>query len=261
MYREIRKKKLILEGRKPFGRELTAQLREIGLVDMIYTSLRLEGSALSREHIKQIMNGSVVREATLQEHAVIENYGELLSEMESMAEMGVSLSLKTLMRLRELTFGGSAGAIGAGFGAENGAAAHTTEYRRMCPVVRELSYNPPHFHEIEEQMQMLMSWTAKDTAEESESELLKAAYFHNKLIEIYPFEAGNEELARIGLWYYMLLKGYPVFSFNFSRQEYISAVSGYIKNEDIRGFYGGLERSLFNKMDYMLQLTVREEGE
>jgi len=241
MYRDIRKKKLILESRRPYEAELNAEIREIDLIDMIYSNFRLSGIRLEKEQIKAIMHGNVIREATIEEHTIVNNYVELYYTMNDMLEMGSGLNMKTLMAFYSCICDST----------EDG-------YRKTNPIVHEFSYNPPHFKEIEEQMQNLMSITAREDRDDMENELMKAVRFHNRLIAIYPFENHNEELARICLWFYMKSKGYPVFFINLSEQEYNTAIAGYIKTGDFTLMYNGMERSLYNKMEHLYILTSIE---
>lgn len=237
MYREIKKKKVILENRKPFNRNLAIEMRELSLIDMIFTTMRLGNGCLDRKEIKTILDGNVIKEATIEEHSIIENYKALQYEIDNQLEMGSSLSLRTIVKLYEVLHGKCKG------------------YRTNNPILRDYSYNPPHFKEVDEQMEIVLAWISKDNPGETSNELLKAAFFHNRFIEIYPFDEGNEEMARICLWYYMMSKGYPIFSMNFSLEEYNAALTQYFRNEEISGFYGGLERSLYNKLDYLLNIT------
>ncbi|MBR6015494.1 MAG: Fic family protein [Firmicutes bacterium] len=247
MYNEIRNKKERLKSRMPFSAAVTADIARMNLEDMLYTGLRLSGSELSREQVRAMLAGEVVREATVYEHVAMERYRELLNEMVNLSEMQNSLNLDTLLHL---------------YGILTDSDTSENVYRRNDPVVYELSYNPPDFLDVPEQMDILMKWMARENSEsESEfqgNELLKAAHFHCRLIEIFPFKEGNRDIARIGLYYYMMSKGYPVFSFNFSESEYNSAIAAYLKREDIAPLYNGLERSLFNKLDMMEMMTTGE---
>ena len=240
---EISKKKQLLESRAPFEPELRQAFRQQSLLDMIFSGLRLQGSKLTREDIKTILDGNVIREVTIQEHIIIDRYTAVYHEMTEMLHMGSVLNLRTLKRL---------------YACMAGCSIEEIQYRKNTPVIHELSYMPPLPQEIPEQLEILMKWISVDKEEEKGSELLKAAHFHNRLVEVFPFDAGNRELARVALSFYMQSHGYPVFPFNFSESEYNEAIALYIKKEDIGPFYSGLERSLYNKLDWMVQMTEKE---
>ncbi len=244
MYREIRRKKALLESRAPFKAEVAAEISKMNLEDMVYTSLRLSGSALSREKIKSMLNGNIIREASISEHMALERYRSLQEEMANQIEMGSSLNLRTLLLLYSIITDSKG----------------EDAYRKNDPFIHELSYTPPHYWDVPEQMDILMKWMSRDDEEFAGKELMKAAYFHNRLVEIYPFREKNREIARVGLYYYIMSKGYPVFNFNFSEIEYNKAIEAYLKKEDIGPLYSGVERSLFNKLDMMLMMTTGDNN-
>ena len=103
-------------------------------------------------------------------------------------------------------------------------------------------------------MDILLQWLS--TADCDHNPILKAAYLHNKLIEIYPFETNSESIARMALYYELIRNGYPPVPLNISEQEYYMALEAYLKKENIQPIYEALERSVYNKLDVMLQLTA-----
>lgn len=243
MYREIKKKKVILESRKPFSTEVKQTIKDMQLEDMLYTTMRLSGSELNREDIRQILSGETLRNISIGDHIKINNYTQLQLEIDNLLEMGSALTQKTLMRLYAVLMGIDVSEI---------------KYRNTNPTLYEFSYNPPHFHEVAEQMDILMNWASHDNEDDLANSLLKAALFHNRLLEVFPFSEGNREIARIGMYYYLLSNGFPVFTLNFSESEYNSAIAEYLRSEDIRPLYGGLERSLYNKMEQLVQLAAED---
>ncbi|MEG1583908.1 MAG: hypothetical protein RR361_02500, partial [Anaerovorax sp.] len=60
MFREIKKKIIILENRKPYTREILAYMEEFNMVDWIHSSLKLDGSSLSREAVSKILKGELI---------------------------------------------------------------------------------------------------------------------------------------------------------------------------------------------------------
>ena len=114
----------------PFSAAVTADIARMNLEDMLYTGLRLSGSELSREQVRAMLAGEVVREATVYEHVAMERYRELLNEMVNLSEMQNSLNLDTLLHL---------------YGILTDSDTSENVYRRNDPVVYELSYNTPDF--------------------------------------------------------------------------------------------------------------------
>ena len=236
MFREIKKKKLILENRKPYHDDVRSTLEEMDRIDWIYSSLRLDGSPLRRTEAERIIKGEFLIDVPVSEHAAIGNFSDTLRLLYDMAGMNISLDEKYLYKIH------------ASLTNEE-----TEEYRRNNPVLRMISYNPPHFNAIEEQLTILFRWLSSDTSEMNPME--KAAYLHNKLIEIYPFENGSEATARAAAQYLLITEGFPPILWNISEQEYYDAIRLYLKNEEIAPIREVLERGVYNKLDVMLQLT------
>lgn len=237
MFREIKKKKLILENRKPYTQEATEYIEEMNLVDWIYTSMRLEGRAVSKVSVQRIIKGDFLIDVTVNDHAAVGDYQEAIKLAYDMADMGIELDEKYLYKFYEIL-----------------ANPPKTEYRRTNPILLMLDYIPPHPSEIEEQMEILFQWM--DSNDFDNNPILRAAYLHNKLVEIYPFETHSESVARMAVYYELLKNGYPPILLNLSESEYYSAIRSYLKKEEIQPLYEPLERGVYNKLEIMMQLTA-----
>lgn len=237
LFREIKKKKLILENRKPFTREVANYIDELNLVDWVYTALKLDGSGISKPSVQKIIKGDFVVDVTVRDHSSIVNYLEAIKLANDMSYMSIELNEKYLFRFYQSL-----------------SKPEKLEYRRTNPVLLALNYNPPHPKEIEEQMDIFFHFLNTDDC--NHNPILKAAYLHNKLIEIYPFETDSEGVARMALYYELIYHGYPPIPLNISEQEYYAALREYLKNENIQPIYEALERAVYNKLDIMLQLTA-----
>ncbi len=240
MFREIKKKKVVLKSREPFSAEARLALQKSDLEDLILTNMRLEGSDLTREDIASILDGNVKKDITINDHILIRRISHLKMEMESMLEMRTSLSLKTVRRFYALIAGLDEADV---------------SYRTSNYYVEELGCRQPDFQDIGEQMEILEDELLRSG--EGGNELYDATLLHCRLIEIFPFAEYNGILARTILYYRLMGLGYPIFALNFSKAEYDRAVAGYLKDDDISVLYGGLERSLYNKMEQILKLTER----
>ncbi len=237
MYREIKKKKLILDNRKPYKREAMWLIDEIRRIDWIYSSMKLDGSPLTKEAVERIYKGNFLTDISVKDHALISNYNEAISLAFEMADMGYYLSEKYMFRLLGILTGET-----------------EAEYRSNNPVLRMIGYNPPHFKEVDQQMEMLFLWL--HSGEYQTNPIEKAAYLHNKIIEIYPYQIASEAMARMAAQYHLISNGLPPVLWNISEQEYYDALRLYLKNEDIKPIYDVLERSVFNKLEVMMQLTA-----
>lgn len=237
MFREIKKKKLILDNRKPYVRETAEYIDEINLVDWIFTSLRLDGSSIAKAGVQRIVKGEFLVDVSISDHSAIGNYQDAIRLAYDMADMEVELSEKYLFRFYQIL-----------------ANPQRLEYRKINPVLLMLDYIPPHPSEIEEQMDILFQWM--DTNDFQSNPILRAAYLHNKLVEIYPYETDSEAVARMAMYYELIRNGYPPVLLNLSESEYYSAIRSYLKKEEIQPLYEPLERGVYNKLEIMMQLTA-----
>ncbi|MEG2198661.1 MAG: Fic family protein [Anaerovorax sp.] len=240
MFREIKKKIIILENRKPYTREILAYMEEFNMVDWIHSSLKLDGSSLSREAVSKILKGELIIDATLDEHMMVERFKQAIRLANNMSDMGTDLNIKCLFQFYEAL-----------------AAPDYAQYRRSNPVLRTFNYNPPHPYDIEEQMELVIDWYNKDRCDENP--ILKAVILHNKIIEVYPFEILSETVARMAMNYTLIRNGYPSVGIQMKETDYNNAIAAYIKNEEIQPLYSAIERSIYNKLEVMLQITGTNE--
>lgn len=237
MYQEILKKRSMLNDRKPYSTEKRIEIKEAGLRDLIFTSLHLEGSCIKKEQVQQILREEFVPEVILADHMAIQQYRDLAVHMESLLELQSDLSLQVIKELH-------------GFNSE----VNPVSWRRCNPLVYTLDYNPPPWQEVDERMEFFIRWSYG--AEEAKGNaILKAAYLHHKFLEIYPFEQNCEGTARILMYYSLLREGYPLFQLRLSEREYNQSIVDYLKHQNVEPFYQALERSVFNQLDVLLQMT------
>ncbi len=236
MYREIKKKKLILDNRKPYSKETAEYINEINLADWIYTCMKLDGSAIGKTGVQRILKGEFIVEVSVSDHSAVGYWQDAIRTAYAMAELGDELTEKSLLRFYQIL-------VNPG----------RLEYRRTNPVLIMLDYIPPHPSEIEEQMEILFQWL--EAYDFQGNPILRAAYLHNKLVEIYPYETGSEAVARMAMYYELIRNGYPPVLLNLSETEYYAAIRSYLKKEEIQPLYEPLERGVYNKLEIMMQLT------
>ena len=241
MFREVKKKMVVLNGRGPFSPAVLEAFGRLSLEDFVYTNMRLEGRELTRDDVVSILDGNVKKDITIEEHMMIRRFCSLKEEMTGMIEMQTSLNLRSLRRL---------------YAAIAGIPEEEVRYRASNVYLSGISYSMPAFSDVPDQMEILEDELMRPDQEHNE--LFNAAMMHCRILEIFPFEKYNGILARTVLYYCMMQAGYPIFAFNFSKAEYEAAVARYLRDENIDEFYRGLERSLYNKMEQLLELTERK---
>ena len=207
------------------------------MADWIHSSMRLDGSVLSRQEVEKMLKGELALGASLSEHLAIERYGDLFKSTESSLAMSSCLSKEMILSFHRRLAGGAG-----------------TGYRKGNPVLLSIDHNPPHPSEIEEQMNILMSWFY--SSDMGGDPVLKAVCLHHRIIEIYPFDEYSAAVARAAMYYFLMEKGYPVFEISMSEQKYNLSVIEYLKKENPQPFYEEVANSLLKKMELLIQLTA-----
>ncbi len=241
MFREIKKKKLILENRRPYKPGIPEAIREMNYLDWIQTSLRIDGSSLSREQVREMLLGEPLPNATVFECGLVDNLRSLIAKALDMQSMNLRITDVVIADVYNIISGGSDPVL-----------------RRTTSPVAGFGHTPPTTREIPEQLDIFARFVNSSQDEYSANPLEKAAQIHNRFIEIYPFPKWNEELARFFMFYYLLCQGYPTFILSFSESEYVAAVKAYLEKNDSSLFYKGIERAVFSKLDALMNLTSIE---
>ncbi|MGI6751225.1 MAG: Fic family protein [Anaerovoracaceae bacterium] len=237
MYQEITRKKKILENRKPYPVEVSNYLQELDSLDFIYSILFLDGSNAKRDDVQAIIRGDIRENVSVSDHTTIAKYRQGIEEIRFMVDIHTDLTEKSLFQIYEAMY-----------------KPFVQGYRKSNPVIEEIDYRPPHFFEIEEQMQVLFYWLYSNG--EGENPIVRAAQLHNRIIEIYPFENDSLAMARIVAQYYLLRHGFPFIPWDVGIKQYHSAIMKYLDNEEYQPIYQILESGIYNKMELLLQLTL-----
>lgn len=249
MYREIKKRLLILKNRQPYQPEIAEYMGEMNRLDWICSCRCLSGEAISRENIKKILDGELVVEVGLQTHQLIFRYAAMMKRVESMLEMDTSLGERELLELYRFLLEPEPQTRPDG---------SVTYYRRNNPVLAEWKYTPPDFREVGEQMKLLFHWLLckRDEIDPDMDPILRAAVLHNRLIEIYPFDSDSALMARAAMFYELRAAGFPPVRLDLDEQEYNEAIVLYLKKEDSTPLYNALLNSICNQLGLMMQITA-----
>lgn len=238
MIREIKKKKLLLENRKPYGLTTENYLREIWLSEWIYSSNKLSGSYLNLNETLTILKGDCLLERTIEDHVIVRSHEEAIGYIEEIIEKKSNLFLKEVSHLQSLL-----------------SMNHSADYRQNNPVLQDIHYIPTHFKEIPLQMEELFKWYHSEAQEMNP--IMRGLLLHNKLIGIYPYEDNNEKNARVLLNYELIKEGFPPIDFRMQSKTYFRLISGYFSKHETTEFYELLLNILFSRLELFLQLTSR----
>ena len=178
-------------------------------IQWVLMNLRLSGRAMDMEQAARIAGGEYVLEASLEEHLLVTNLLEALTEMERVLGIEEELCVRTLQRFYSVFSGGEEGV-----------------FRKRTPILTHLSYNPVLPQEIEGELSKLFRGLH---AHPVVNGLEAAVFVHNELIRIYPFDRYNELIARAAMEYELLYCGLDLYPLTLSESEYNSALADYVR--------------------------------
>lgn len=235
VYKEIKKRQMILQGGKPYAKETAEMLRAQTTLHWVWSDFVLDGSLLTKEETERLLQGELLPNASLQEHSRAAFCEEMIHCMGDLLRLEIDLDLKTLNKL---------------YGYYNGT--QSAEYRSENPVLPQLNYAPLHFKEIEAEMKKLFYWSFSKEAPDNVLEL--SAILHNRIAEIYPYGADSFAMARTAAQYTLMRNGLPAVFWDLKEQEYYGLMRPYMEKKDILPMYRFLERSVYNRQEVLLQL-------
>ena len=253
MYRELNKKRIILEKRKPYTQEAYEKIAENDLVDFVYTSLRLDGSQFSREMVEKILvEGGFSPDLSLEDHVKAHKYREVLSYLKGLYEMQTDISLPVITEIYSMISGDK-----------------TKSLRSDDPFIYEWNYRVPDHCGIRDSLNILVNWIGRDGKvydranpleteglKESPSDfILRAAYLHDRLAVMYPYGRYSASVARTVMYYYIMSKGYPVFELETDQEQYNDMIAEYAENGDVTPLYNCIAGSVLHKLESLMEIT------
>lgn len=280
-YRDIKKKKIILDRRKPWHPTAEEHLREWGTKELLYTFFRLEGKPFGPSEIEAMLRGDMLPAASLGDYTVLNGLLDALEYLEGLTGEGKLPGMADFCRLWCMLEGVTGEA-------KVRQVWETKAFlRRENPVVQALDYVPPYFREIPQQMDFYFTWLQREAFEGREPSAWKeeeegescdlsavipvsplspesllagnpvalAAEAHHRLLEIYPFAGHNEILARLMAEACLLLGGLPAIPWPLEETTYYDSVRAYFKKSQLRPLYRVLETTVHRYLDVTLQLT------
>lgn len=212
------------------NRLLYSAVQEVNRIDMVRASLILRSTNHDKLPVEKILDGELPKEVPVKDYVFIENFSNLVRIAYSNLDMGNSLDKHLLISGYRILSEN-----------ENG------YFRKSNPVVYAFNHVPPHAVDTEDRLTDCLRKVY--SRESGNNVILKAMYIHNKIIDIYPFEEYNGELAIFALNYYLLENGLAPISMALSRQDYLNQVSDCLKGVHQERFYDFLCGAIYDKMN------------
>ena len=240
MYKDIEEKLRVLNSKKPFRKEISLWIDESSLWGWVFTCLKLRGTPVEKGDVVSILRGELMENVPLEIYYFVHRYNDVYKDIKSNLQMKNYLSAKLLNRYYCMIF-----------------EKEQPVYRQKNPVVYEWKYNPPHFRDIEDQLDLFFRSFAVDR--KKQDPLTAAAVMHLRILEIYPYGEDSVTMAGIALLYLLMEMELPIPHLFVSEQEYNTQISTYLKSADISLFREMLGRSILNRLNVLLQVSEAAE--
>ena len=230
----IERKKSQLDALRPLPAAVVNRLREQILVEWIYNSNAIEGSTVTLQETRLILEtGLTIGGKTLREHFEVTNHRDAILYVEQLVADREKLTPFHVRQIHKLVLSkiddASAG-----------------NYRATQVHIAGARHIPPEAWEVSIQMTEWGKWLAK--VEKSMHPVILAASAHHRLVKIHPFIDGNGRTARLVMNLILMQNGYPpTVILRTDRQSYyrVLSLADDGKEKSLINFVGkSVERSL-----------------
>lgn len=218
MFKEIDKKKRLIEEKRPLPAETVKSIRKHLFLEWTYNSNGIEGNTLTLNETKVVLeDGITIGGKSLREHLEVINHREAIGYIEEIINENLTeWQIKNIHKL-----------ILDKIDTKNAGV-----YRNKEVIISGASHRPPTNLEVPAYMKDLLEWYYNTGQKIHPVE--RGAILHTKFVCIHPFIDGNGRTARLLLNLELMRDGYPIVI---------------IKKEDRNIYYDTLDKGC-NEGDY-----------
>lgn len=210
MQKNLSRMRIELTSMLKNNRMLRSAVREVNRIDMVRAALIIRNQAHDRIPVEKILEGDLPKEVSVKDYVFIGNFSDLVRLGFSSMEMGNSLDRHLMVQGYRILSEN-----------ENG------YYRKSNPVVYAFNHVPPHAVDVESRLDECIRKVY--SREAGDNVMLKAMYIHNKMIDIWPFDDYNGELAIFAMNIFLMENGLVPIDMDLDRQEYFNMVTDCLK--------------------------------
>ena len=193
MLKDIDELKKELDAHRPLSPEIVRNLKENLIVDWTYNSNAIEGSTLTLQETKVILeDGITVGGKSLREHLEAINHKEAIEYIEESLKEPLTQGLIKNIH----------GIVLKGIDDKNAGT-----YRKVNVHISGAKHTPPEFVHVQEEMDKFENWY--NTKAKDIHPVLRSAMVHTEFVGIHPFIDGNGRTARLLMNIELLKAGYP----------------------------------------------------
>ena len=239
LLKRLEAKKAQLDGLRPLPVASVNSLRDEILVEWIYNSNAIEGSTITLQETRLILEtGLTVGGKSLREHFEVINHKEAIQYVEDLVQNTEPITAFHVRQIHRL--------ILTNIDDENAGSYRKTQVRIAGALII-----PPESWQITSLLTEWSEWVAR--GKESNHPVARAAQAHHRLVAIHPFIDGNGRTARLVMNLLLMRRGYPpTVILRTNRRQYYSVLaqadSG--KTDALVNFVG---RSVENSLNLYLE--------
>ena len=243
----IERKKAQLDALRPLPVAVVNRLREQILVEWIYNSNAIEGSTLTLQETRLILEtGLTIGGKTLREHFEVTNHRDAIQYVEQLVVQNEAMTPFHVRQIHKLVLSqvddDSAG-----------------NYRSTQVRFAGAEHFPPEAWEVPARMTAWGEWLIQSG--QSTHPVVLAALAHHRLVEIHPFVDGNGRTARLVMNLQLMQHGYPpTVILRTDRQSYyrvLSLADDGIEKSLINFIGKAVERSLTLYLEACIEQTAK----
>lgn len=180
------------------------ELKRIATIQSIGSSTRIEGSTLTDEEVKKLLNDIKITKFESRDEQEVIGYYEAL-EIISENYQEISLSENYIKQLHSVLLKES-----------HKDARHRGKYKNLSNKVvanfpdgtQKIIFNTTETHLVEKEMVEIIDWTNKNLSEKEIHPLVIISLFIYEFLSIHPFQDGNGRLSRLLTTLLLLKEGY-----------------------------------------------------
>lgn len=188
-------KKAQLDGMRPLSKAIVARLREQLDLEWIYNSNAIEGSTLTLQETRLILEtGLTIGGKSLREHFEVINHREAIAYVENLVSEQTEITPHQVRQIHKLVLSQiddeSAG-----------------QYRQTPVRIAGAKHIPPEAWKLPQEMDDWGTWLVDTLATQHPVEV--SALAHHRLVMIHTFVDGNGRTARLLMNLILMSQGYP----------------------------------------------------
>lgn len=192
LFERIHRKKEFLDSKRPLEKSALNRLHEEMRLLHTYNSNAIEGNTLTLQETKLVIEeGITIGGKTLAEHLEATGNAKAFEKIEGLAKGRGKINLLLVLEVYEIV--------------TRGLLEDSGRLRTQNVRIAGAKKSPPDFSKVPKLMEKLFN----DITKMRSHNVIVAAYFHHKLVEIHPFSDGNGRVARLISNLYLMRSGYP----------------------------------------------------